>query len=117
MVDTSKIKETATQTTTTTVDNEIDFIKEIRKPLFVVFAEFLGYESPIISWAEQICLGKMLPPFQQKIVDIDAISIFKKMQEEYTLKEIKEWWDNFYPVVLVDYDKRLEALEKDDLPF
>lgn len=115
MVDTSKLKE-GQNTNTTTLDME-NIPSEIRLPLFVVFAEFLGYVSPIISWAEQICLGKAIPSYQRHIVDIDAMSIFKKMQVDYKIDEIKYWWSEFYPIILAEYDARLADSEKDDLPF
>ena len=110
MVKTDKI--TQTETIERTVSTSV-----IRNPLFVVFAEFLGYESPIIDWAEEICQGKQVSEFNRNIVNLDAVSIFNKMQKEYSIKEIKEWWDSFYPIILVEYDKKLENLEKDDLPF
>jgi hypothetical protein len=109
MVKTDKV------TQTETIDETVSTV--IRNPLFVVFAEFLGYESPIISWAEEICQGKHVSPFKRNLVNLDAVSIFNKMQKDYTIKEIKEWWDSFYPIILVEYDNRLKNLEFDDLPF
>lgn len=116
MVDTSKLKEGAQSITTETLEME-SIPMDIRLPLFVVFAEFLGYVSPIISWAEQICLGKRIPPYQRKIVDIDALSIFNKMRDELKVEEIKHWWMEFYPLILAEYDEKLSQSEKDDLPF
>lgn len=104
----STITET-NETTTQTIVCE----KVINEALFIAFAEFLGYESPLISWAEDVCLGKPLESFKQKILKVDAISIFNKMQEKYTIDEIKEWWEQYYPLILEDYEKNINSA----LPF
>ena len=43
--------------------------------------------------------------------------VFKEMQNEYTLEEIRSWYDKFYPLVLEDYDMKLLERELSDLPF
>lgn len=97
------------ETTTQTVICE----KVINDALFIAFAEFLGYESPLISWAEEVCNGKQIEPFKYKILKIDAIGIFNKMQEKYTIDEIKDWWEQYYPLILEDYEKNMNSA----LPF
>lgn len=107
---------------TTTVTNEKESVvteknskelKSVNKALFILFAEFLGYVSPLIDWAEDICDGKDVPEFKKRIVYLDAESIFKEMQKDYTIDEIRKWYDEFYPVVLKDYDDKM----KSNLPF
>lgn len=107
---------------TTTVTSEKDSIvtenkknelRVVNKALFVLFAEFLGYASPLIDWAEDICDGKNVPEFKKRIVYLDADYLFKEMQKEYTIEEIRKWYDEFYPVVLKDYDDKM----KSNLPF
>lgn len=113
------MEETVTNTTVETENKETEKIearqlKSVHKALFVLFAEFLGYASPLIDWAEDICdCKKDIPQFKRQLVNMDAEYIFAKMQEDYTVDEIRKWYDEFYPVILKDYDDKL----KDDLPF
>lgn len=83
-------------------------VEEINKNVFLLFAEFLGYESPFIEWVDKICDGEKIEDFQQKILDLDASYIFKKMQEEYSLGEIRGWYNEFYDAILKDFDNKLK---------
>lgn len=86
--------------------------QEINKIIFVLFSEFVGYESPFVNWAEDICEGVVCEDFKRILIERDADYIFKKMQEEYTIKEIRGWYDEFYAVLLKEYDDKLKAIEK-----
>lgn len=110
------MKETSTTTIEETKVETITEGKVINNILFVVFAEFLGYESPIIQWAEDACKGKSIETFKARILNVDACSIFKKMQEKYTIDEIKKWWNEFYPILLEEFEENLKKSES-DLPF
>ena len=85
--------------------------QEINKVLFVLFAEFIGYESPFVNWAEDICEGVECEKFKRQLVERDADYIFKKMKEEYTIDEIKRWYEEFYDVLLKEYEDKLKAIE------
>ena len=89
----------------------------IKKPIFLIFAEFLGYASPVVHWAEEICKNPNIPKFKRHIVDMDAVVIFEKMKQEFGLEYIKECWVNLYPVILEEYDTALKEIDADDLPF
>lgn len=118
-----------TTTTTTVVETETkkEELKVTKKekeiilpPLFLKFAEYLGYETPLIDYVDKYCDGKEIPEIMLKALCIDAVSVFKKMKKEYTEEEIREWYDMFYPVVIKECeDKILERISKDtdDLPF
>ena len=84
---------------------------EVNKILFVLFAEFIGYESPFVTWAEDICEGVVTEDFKKKLIERDAEYIFKKMCEEYTTEEIRNWYGEFYDVILKEYDEKLNAIE------
>ena len=79
-----KVTITNQSTVTTTVTQENT--KEVRSIIFLLFAEFLGYESPLISWAEQICKGKTTTEFIEKILKMEAYTIFTAMKKEYTIE-------------------------------
>lgn len=107
---TTTITEEKKSVITESSNNEL---KVINKALFVLFAEFLGYASPLIDWAEDICDGKNISDFKKKIVYLDADFLFKEMKKEYTIEEIRKWYNEFYPVVLKEYDEKM----KSNLPF
>lgn len=99
---------------------EIQMVDEpsvIKNPLFLKFAEYLGYETPLIKWVDIVCNGKEIPNFIKKFLDIDAITVFNKMKEEYTIEEIKSWWDKFYPVVIAEAEFKMITSSSSDLPY
>lgn len=116
------MEETKTNVTTvieTVTDKEKEVVKTIkaRSPLFLVFAEFMGYASPLLDWASIMCEGKTIESFKEKAIEIDALNIFNKMQKEFSLEDIKEMWESYYEVILQDSDEKLEKAEKEKLPF
>ena len=91
-------------TTTTTVETKTETNTiTVNKALFLLFAEFLGYASPLIDWAEEICDGK----------DVEDNLIFNKMQKESSLEDIRSWYDEFDPLILKEYEDKM----KETLPF
>lgn len=93
----------------------------INNAVFIVFAEFLGYASKLISWAEEICEGKSTEAYVKSVLNKEAKRIYNSMTNEYTIEEIKTYWDKFYPLLLEDYDKNILQHIKSDgsdmLPF
>ena len=43
--------------------NAITVPEVIKNPLFLKFSEYLGYETPLIKWVDNICDGKEVPSF------------------------------------------------------
>lgn len=106
--------ENNSKTTTTTVETKTETNTiTVNKALFLLFAEFLGYASPLIDWAEEICDGKEVEDYKRKIIEVDANFIFNKMQKEYSLEDIRSWYDEFYPLILKEYEDKM----KNTLPF
>lgn len=103
------------ENTITAVNNTTEEVKTqtILNPLFLLFAEFFGYVSPLIDLAENLCEGKEISPHMVKLINVEAKVLFYEMQKEYTIEEIATYYKSFYPIVLQDYDKKL----KEDLPF
>ena len=105
-------------TTTTTVETKTETNTiTVNKALFLLFAEFLGYASPLIDWAEEICDGKDVEDYKRKIIEVDANFIFNKMQKEYSLEDIRSWYDEFYPLILKEYEdnEKIKVLFKENL--
>jgi hypothetical protein len=115
-MDNKEVKTNVNGTETTTVVAE-KTPKEINPIVFIMFAEFLGYESPLINWAEKICSGVTAPKFVEKILSMEAITILTEMKKEYTTIEIRNWYDQFYPLVLEQYELKIIEKEMNDLPF
>lgn len=91
----------------------------IKSPIFLLFAEYLGYDSPVIEWAEDICNSKDSEKnlaTKCKFVKIEAIKIFNEMKKEFTMEEIINYYKEFYPLVLRAYEDKLNS-KTDDLPF
>lgn len=115
----------STNNTTTAVDTqqELEIMLDPiptskRKPVFLLFAEFLGYATPLIEWAEDICKKNNVDEFKHKLIDMDASVIFSKMKEDFGIEYIKEAWEDLYPPILEEYDSALIAKTNvDDLPF
>lgn len=103
-----------TNTTTTVIEKQP---MEINSIIFIMFAEFLGYESPLIPWAEKVCNGTSAPKFIENILKIEASTIFNEMKKEYTISEIRNWYDQFYPLALEDFHLKIIEMEHSDLPF
>ena len=114
-------KATTTQVEETNIENTNNsnkIPKEIRIPIFILFAEYLGYVSPLVEWAEEWCKKETskFPNFKKKILATEAKHIFDKMVSELELKEIRQWYDDLYELTDKDCEDNLKA-KNDDLPF
>ena len=112
--------ENKAQTMTNVKDNENEsetyFGKvEMTPQLFLLFAEFIGYDSPLVEFADKLMLEdkkEKIPEYIKKVIKIDAYNICESMKEEYDLDVIKENFDEFYPIILQSL-----KYKNDDLPF
>ena len=84
----------------------------ISAPLFLMFAEYLGYVSKFTEIAMEWCEGKVPEEYIQKILDVEAKSIFRQMKKDYPMEEIQLWYDTYYPVILSDYEEKLDQAYK-----
>ena len=82
--------------------------KTIKTPVFIIFAEYLGYVSRFNDIAIEWCEGKLPDKYIQGILDMEAMSIFRQMKNDYALEQIQYWYDTYYPVILADYEEKLE---------
>lgn len=97
-------------TITTVVENKTTE-KLINSSFFLLFAEFLGYTSPIVDWAEKQVKGEKISDNQKKIIQVDAIGIFNQMlKENLTKEDIRGWYDELYDYLESKYNFH-------DLPF
>lgn len=82
----------------------------VKSPLFLMFAEYLGFVSKVIDWAEDWCLGNKPSDYKINIIETDAIRLFNQAKNKYSKEELVSWYDEFYTVILADYDKNLEKI-------
>ena len=95
-----------------TVEKTESKIETIKAPLFIMFAEYMGYISKFIEDANNWCDGKKQNKIVVRILELDAFNIFQEMKSKYSVKEIREWYDELYDVILSSYDENLKKLEE-----
>lgn len=85
--------------------------RTVKAPLFILFAEYLGFVSKIITWAEDWCDGNQPSSYKVNAIETDAICLLNKVKKQYTEEELIDWYDEFYDVILLEYDINLKNLE------
>lgn len=74
--------------------------------IFLLFAEYLGYISPLIDWAEECCTKKDFPSYKKDILNVDAKSILKRIKIDYEEDALYDIYDQFYNVALKIWEKK-----------
>ena len=83
-------------------------IIRVPAPVFIVFAEYMGYVSELLDEATNLCYGIDVSLYVQNLMKVDAAVIYHAMLKEYTKEDIRSWFETYYPV--------LEMLYSDTLP-
>ena len=87
----------------------------ISAPLFLMFAEYLGYVGKTLPWVDSWCLEKKKPaPYMVNFIEVEAITVLKEAKKKYTEKKLRELYDGLYEVILFIYDDNLKAMEKEE---
>lgn len=97
---------TNTESKTTAPSEEKELV--INPPLFLAFAEYLGFVSGVIKWVDDWCAGKKIEDYKKSIIRTDALNIYHEIKKYFTDKEIKEWYDEFYEIILFEYDENIK---------
>lgn len=100
---------TVTQIAVKTNDEQNPIIK-VDAPVFILFAEFLGYVSVFNKLAEDWCDGKVPDLHVQKVLIVEAKCIFRQMKKDYTINDIREFYTMYYPLILQEYEENLAKL-------
>ena len=82
----------------------------VEAPLFILFAEYLGYVSIFNKMAEDWCDGKVPEIYIQKIIILEAKCILRQMRKDYSLDDIREFYSMYYPLIFQEYDEKLAKL-------
>ena len=117
-------KETKTETATKNWEGNLKDLEEfgeivgnhtesvVSTPVFIIFAEYLGYVSQFNKKAEEWCDGKVPEIHVQKIMMLEASCIFRQMKKDYDLDVIRYYYDSYYPLILQDYMEKLAEILK-----
>lgn len=108
---------TVTDNSEVKTEEKKENIIHAKSAVFLMFAELMGYVSPLIEWANDMCDGKLVSPCKEKFIKIDAINIFRQMRKDFDDNLLRENWTAFYDTVLEDYENNVLKIETDSLPF
>ncbi len=90
-------------------------IINVEAPLFILFAEYLGYVSIFNEEAENWCDGKVPEKHVQKLIILEAKCILRQMEKDYGTEEIREFYSMYYPLILEEYaDKLANLIDSND---
>jgi len=90
-----------------TSDITLNEEKVIESPVFIIFAEYLGYVSRFTELAVKWCDGEVPEEYVQKLIIMEAKSIFRQMKKDYEMDTIKYWYNTYYPILLNEYEEKL----------
>ena len=106
--------------TTTTTETNVAVITEtqhnntkeisVEAPLFLLFAEYLGYVSIFNKVAENWCDGKVPDIHVQRIIILEAKCILRQMKKDYSIDDIRDYYEMYYPYIFKDYAEALAKL-------
>ena len=89
-------------------------VEVIPAPLFIIFAEYLGYVSQFNKKAEDWCDGKVPDVHVQKVMLVEAKCIYRQMSKDYDLEDIQYSYDSYYPLILKEFDEKLAKICEDE---
>lgn len=100
--------------TTTTKTNSVANIaqeNELSHQMFILLAEYLGYVSPLVEWAEEWFNNKdgKFPEYKKHILRIEAKNLYYEMTNDDVLDDAKNWYDKLKDLIF--------PINDDDLPF
>ena len=113
MADNTKEKEIKAKGTETVVLNPGDeYEYQVDAPLFIKFAEYLGYVSELVEWCDELCNGKDIAEYKKKFIEVEAKTMFEEMLKSMTREDIKSYYETFYEVILYEWDDNLQELKQ-----
>ena len=84
----------------------------ISAPLFLMFAEYLGYVGKVLEWVDDWCVAKKKPePWKVKFIETEAIVADNECRKKFTEKRMRELYDSLYEVILFLYDENLKEMD------
>ena len=87
----------------------------ISAPLFLMFAEYLGYVGKTLSWVDEWCVNKKKPEdYKVRFIEVEAVTVLREAKNKFTEQKLRELYDSLYEVILFIYDENLKELDKEE---
>ena len=84
-------------------------------PLFLMFAEYLGYVGKTLPWVDQWCVEKKKPEeYKVNFIEVEAVTVLREAKKKFTEVKLRELYDSLYEVILFIYDDNLKEMEKEE---
>lgn len=84
----------------------------ISAPLFIMFAEYLGYVGKTLPWVDEWCVNKKKPEdYKVRFIEVEAVTVLNEAKKKYTEQKLRELYDALYEVILFIYDDNLKEME------
>ena len=94
------------------IQNGGDSKYKIPAPLFIMFAEYLGYVGKTLGWVDNWVVGKKKPSdWQQKFIEVEAKTVLEEAIKKFGEKRMRMLYDQLYEVILELYDNNLREME------
>ena len=82
----------------------------ISAPLFLMFAEYLGFAGKTMEWADNLCFKKNKPEdWQMKFMQTEAKVILDEAKKKYGEEKMKQLFEELYDVILEQYENNIYA--------
>jgi hypothetical protein len=84
-------------------------------PLFLMFAEYLGYVGKTLPWVDAWCVDKKKPEkYKINFIEVEAVTVLREAKKKFTEQKLRELYDGLYEVILFIYDENLKEMEKEE---
>lgn len=87
----------------------------ISAPLFLMFAEYLGYVGKTLPWVDSWCVDKKKPEdYKVRFIEVEAVTVLREAKKKFSEQKLRELYDSLYEVILFIYDDSLKEMEKEE---
>ena len=87
----------------------------ISAPLFLMFAEYLGYVGKTLPWVDSWCVDKKKPEdYKVRFIEVEAVTVLREAKNKFSEQKLRELYDSLYEVILFIYDDNLKEMEKEE---
>ena len=105
--------QTAVEITTNTTTQDLDETLNISAPIFILFAEHLGYVSSLKKLVDDWVKGTPPDVTYQKLLTVEALSIRQRMVKDYEIDFIKAKYHELYPLFFQELEEKMEDILED----
>ena len=87
----------------------------ISAPLFLMFAEYLGYVGKTLPWVDSWCVDKKKPEdYKVRFIEVEAVTVLREAKKKFSEQKLRELYDSLYEVILFIYDDNLKEMEQEE---